>query len=93
MNDTIALVGIAVAIGLGLWGAITNTTIYFRIGSMATSLVACAGCAYSGWKPFFGGSHDVGTYFGCIMLTFGLVGWLFFRGVSDVNRSNRNPTA
>lgn len=71
MNDTMVLVGIAVALGLGIWGAITNTTIYFRIGSATTSLAACVGCAYLGWKPFFGGTHDAGTYFGCIMLTSG----------------------
>lgn len=82
MNDLVALAGIATFLLLGFWGALATRITVFRIGSVATSLAACVGCAYAGWKPFFGGSHEIGIYFGCLMLTFGSVGWLLFRGLS-----------
>ena len=83
MTDLIIFSCILSAIGLGLWGAFTNAGIYYRIASLVATLPICLGLAYFGWRPYsFRGIADEGTHFGCLMLTFGLLAWLFFRGAS-----------
>jgi len=83
MTDVLCLAGMAVALGFGVWGAVINRGIALKAGSIVAALACCDGFAYFGWRPYFGGTqHDMGTYFGCIILTFGTVAWLVCQGIS-----------
>ena len=112
-HDNLILSGMAAAIGLGLWGAFTNSGIYYRIASLITALPMGLGWRWSGWKPYTGegegvtyagggglapvsytgGWNSAVTYFGCLMLTFGLLAWLFFRGASVAGKDKEKWAA
>lgn len=79
MRDLIVILGGCSAVALGVFGALRNRTIVGRAGSLFAAFVMCVGFAYFGWRPYFGGTnHTTGTYFGCLMLTFGIYAWLRF---------------
>ena len=90
MRDLLILLLMLVFIGLGVFGAIKNQGIAFKIGSIFSAIVVCVGLAYFGWMPFLGGQHQEGTYFGCIMLSFGILFWLFFFGIKQDNNKIKN---
>jgi len=78
MRDLIVIIGGCVALAFGIVGALRNEGTTAKAGALVAAGVAGLGMAYFGWRPFFGGSHEPGTYFGCIMLVFGIYAWLRF---------------
>ena len=83
MRDLVTILFMGIFILLGIYGANKNEKIPFKIGSIISSLAICDGLAYFGWEPYFGGTnHSPSVYFGCIMLTFGILSWLTFFGLS-----------
>ena len=93
MRDLAIILFMGIFIFLGIYGANKNEKTPFKIGSIISSLAICDGLAYFGWKPYFGGTnHSLSVYFGCIMLTFGLLSWLIFLGLSQsLNNDKEKP--
>jgi hypothetical protein len=78
----ITTIGICISIIIGLYGAIRNTQPYMKATSVLLSLGMCIGFGYFGYCLYYGDHQHAETYFGCIMLTFSLILWVFVRGVS-----------
>ena len=87
-QDYIILSGMGVAISASLALAIFSRLLAVRLGSLVAAVTVCVGLAYFGWKPLFGGSHDPGIYFGCIMLFLGTLALLL---LAAVEQSSRHP--
>jgi hypothetical protein len=81
MRDLIILSGMLFTLLFGLYGTVKNRTVPFRVGSVLAALAVCLGLADGGWLPYFGEGFS-GNEFRCLMLAFGALPWLLFRGLS-----------
>lgn len=81
-SGEITAIGIGVSLIIGLYGAIKNSQSYMKVTSLLLALGMCLGCGYFGYYLYWGEHQREETYFGCIMLTFSLILWVFTRGVS-----------
>ena len=74
-GDIIVGLLMLICLGAGAYGATRKMVIYARVGSALSSIAACLGVAYFGYRPFFGGVHTASTYFGSTVLVVAIVFW------------------
>lgn len=81
-GDTVVLLLMLVFLGVGVCGGTRKINLYARVGSVLSSLSACLGVAYFGYRPFFGGTrHGPGTYFGSTVLVIAILFWCLFMAI------------
>lgn len=74
-TDVVCLFGFFLTIVLAIALCFWVSRWPLRIACVLSAGAVCVGLSYFGWAPFWGGNHDVGTYFGTIMLWLGLMGF------------------
>jgi hypothetical protein len=82
-GDVIVGLLMLICLGGGAYGATRGMVVYARAGSALSSVAACLGVAYFGYRPFFGGSHTPGTYFGSTVLVVAILFWCLFMAIGE----------
>jgi len=92
-RDVLIISGMFLGIGYAIYQAFRCWLFAVKCGVLVSCVAICLGLAYFGWIPLFGGSHDVSTYFGSIMLFLGILFTILFIAIDQATRKpqEENP--
>jgi len=85
-SDGIIFGGMFCAVLAGVAGVLKARLVFVRVGLVLCVVVVCLGLASFGWKPLFGGTQTMESYFGATMISIGLLCAAIFGAIEEFFR-------